>query len=94
MTRNRNENINEPQSNYNFYTNISKEDATSQKLPKEIPGFYYDHELNRYFPIKNDHTQSFSSYTQNIKEKIQLSNLMELKSILNILEILYFRKNR
>lgn len=53
--------------------------------PRHIEGFYYDHEKNRYFPTKNNHTQPFDKYTKTIKNNIQRSHFHLEKSKLNFI---------
>lgn len=48
---------------------------------KEIPGFYYDYEKNRYFPLKNCHNKVFSDYLETKNKKlIENKNLEDRKT--------------
>lgn len=41
-----------------------------QTVVREIPGYYFDYEKNKYFLITNDHTKRFSDYLQEKDKKI------------------------
>jgi len=55
--------------------------------PKSISGYYFDYEKNRYFPIKNNHTQHYELHSNNMKNNINKSNLFIGKSIFNLLSL-------
>jgi hypothetical protein len=51
-------------------TEQNNTEAITNKPVLEIPGFYFDYEKNRYFPLKNSHMQSFSDYKQNLQASV------------------------
>jgi hypothetical protein len=57
-------NLNKVQENSNNISNTKEE-----KKVREIPGFYFDYEKNRYFPNKNAHMNTFSNFLNNKNEK-------------------------
>jgi hypothetical protein len=84
----KNNNIN---NNYYYNTDISldleentvQEEETKKEEPinvREIPGFYYDYEKNRYFPLKNNNMTYFSEYiNQNNQNIIKNKNIKQEK---------------
>lgn len=78
------------QNNYNNLT-TKNEDLTEENVLthededykknnniREIPGYYYDYEKERYFPLKNSHMKSFSEFIET-KNKIIAKNI-EIKN--------------
>jgi hypothetical protein len=46
---------------------------------KEIPGFYFDYEKNRYFPITNAHNKVYSEYMKDKNKHVVESKTIEEK---------------
>jgi hypothetical protein len=56
-------------------SNITSHIQNVQKV-REIPGYYFDYEKNKYFPIKNAHMKSFTEFiTEKHKNIIKNENI-------------------
>jgi hypothetical protein len=69
----KNKKNNKVESNINTISYPQEEIDNVSKVKKqvmEIPGFYFDYEKDRYFPLKNPHMQTFSEHTKRVNNEV------------------------
>ena len=64
--------------------NKKRERQEEVKKVKEIPGFYYDYEKNRYFSNKNAHNQSYSDFLSNKNKTIVKNKMIDFSFNINL----------
>src|SRR5690606_10870449 len=73
--------------NNNTEVDEESEDEVVNKNVRDIPGFYFDYKMNRYFPIKNTHTKTFSEYIKQKNEKTIMNEMHKKKGIREVKDI-------
>lgn len=72
--------MNKYNSSNNFSKKPNQESKSTGKKIMNIPGYYFDEELNRYFPLKNNHMQTFSEHLNKTIKNIEKHNVSVSKN--------------